>query len=114
MKIRYLKLEKAEGPLIIMDEVKDAVYGEIVDIEMSGKEHRMGEVVQIDRGKVIIQVFQGTSGISLNDISVSFSGKPMEIPISREILGKVVTSTAKTIDFGGGILSRIKCEIHLR
>jgi V/A-type H+-transporting ATPase subunit B len=37
MKVRYLKLDKAEGPLIIMDEVKDAVYGEVVDIEMSGK-----------------------------------------------------------------------------
>ena len=76
MKVRYLKLDKAEGPLIIMDEVRGAVYGEVVDIEMSGKEHRMGKVVQIDRGKVIIQVFQGTSGISLNDVSVSFSGKP--------------------------------------
>jgi len=114
MKIRYLKLEKAEGPLIIMDEVKDAVYGEIVDIEMSGKEHRMGEVVQIDRGKVIIQVFQGTSGISLNDISVSFSGKPMEIPISREILGRVFSSTAKPIDGGGEIYSHKNYNINGR
>jgi V/A-type H+-transporting ATPase subunit B len=114
MKIRYLKLEKAEGPLIIMDEVKDAVYGEIVDIEMSGKEHRMGEVVQINRGKVIIQVFQGTSGISLNDISVSFSGKPMEIPISREILGRVFSSTAKPIDGGGEIYSHKNYNINGR
>ena len=60
MKVRYLKLDKAEGPLIVMDEVREAVYGEVVDIEVSGKEHRMGKVVQIDRRKVIIQVFQGT------------------------------------------------------
>jgi len=114
MKVRYLKLEKAEGPLIIMDEVKDAVYGEIVDIEMSDKEHRMGEVVQIDRGRVIIQVFQGTSGISLNDISISFSGKPMEIPISREILGRVFSSTAKPIDGGGEIYSHKNYNINGR
>lgn len=114
MKIRYLKLEKAEGPLIIMDEVKDAVYGEVVDIEMSDKEHRMGEVVQIDQGKVIIQVFQGTSGISLNDISVSFSGKPMEIPMSSEILGRVFSSTAKPIDGGGEIYSHKKYNINGR
>lgn len=114
MKVRYLKLEKAEGPLIIMDEVKDAVYGEIVDIEMSDKEHRMGEVVQIDRGKVIIQVFQGTSGISLNDISVSFSGKPMEIPMSSEILGRVFSSTAKPIDGAGEIYSHKNYNINGR
>ncbi len=114
MKVRYLKLEKAEGPLIIMDEVKDAVYGELVDIEMSGKEHRMGKVVQIDRGKVIMQVFQGTSGISLNGVSVSFSGKPMEIPMSSEILGRVFSSTAKSIDGAGEIYSNKNYNINGR
>ena len=114
MKVRYLKLDKAEGPLIIMDEVKDAVYGEVVDLEMSNKEHRMGKVVQIDRGKVIIQVFQGTSGISLNDVSVSFSGKPMEIPMSSEILGRVFSSTAKPIDGAGEIYSHKNYNINGR
>ena len=114
MKVRYLKLDKAEGPLIIMDEVRGAVYGEVVDIEMSGKEHRMGKVVQIDRGKVIIQVFQGTSGISLNDVSVSFSGKPMEIPISIEILDRVFSGTAKPIDGAGEIYSNKNYNINGR
>lgn len=114
MKVRYLKLDKAEGPLIILDEVKDAVYGEVVDIEMSGKEHRMGKVVQIDRGKVIIQVFQGTSGISLNGVSVSFSGKPMEIPMSSEILGRVFSGTAKPIDGAGEIYSNKNYNINGR
>ena len=114
MKVRYLKLDKAEGPLIIMDEVKDAVYGEVVDIEISGKEHRMGKVVQIDREKVIIQVFQGTSGISLNDVSVNFSGKPMEIPMSSEILGRVFSSTAKPIDGAGEIYSHKNYDINGR
>lgn len=114
MKVRYLKLDKAEGPLIIMDEVKDVVYGEVVDIEMSGKEHRMGKVVQIDRGKVIIQVFQGTSGISLNGVSVNFSGKPMEIPMSSEILGRVFSGTAKPIDGAGEIYSNKNYNINGR
>jgi V/A-type H+-transporting ATPase subunit B len=114
MKVRYLKLDKAEGPLIIMAEVKDAIYGEIVDIEMSSKEHRMGEVVQIDRGKVIIQVFQGTSGISLNGVSVSFSGKPMEIPMSSEILGRVFSGMAKPIDGVGEIYSNKNYNINGR
>jgi len=114
MKVRYLKLDKAEGPLIIMDEVKDAVYGEVVDLEMSNKEHRMGKVVQIDRGKVIIQVFQGTSGISLSGVSVSFSGKPMEIPMSSEILGRVFSGTAKPIDGAGEIYSHKNYDINGR
>lgn len=105
MKVKYLKLEKAEGPLIIIDKVQNAVYGELVDIQVSGKEHRTGKVVLIDQGKVVIQVFQGSSGISLNDVSISFSGKPLEIPVSKEILGRIFNGTAKPIDGAGEIYS---------
>jgi len=114
VKVKYLKLDKAEGPLLVMEEVKDAVYDEIVDIEVSGKEHRIGKVVQIDRGKVIIQVFQGTSGISLNDVSVIFSGKPMEIYMSREILGRVFNGTGRPIDGAGEIYSNKNYNINGR
>lgn len=114
MKVKYLKIDKAEGPLLVMDEVKDAVYDEIVDIEISGKEHRLGKVVQIDRGKVIIQVFQGTSGISLNDVSVIFSGKPMEISLSKEILGRVFNGTGRPVDGAGEIYSNKNYNINGR
>jgi len=114
MKVKYLKIDKAEGPLLVMDEVKDAVYDEIVDIEISGKEHRIGKVVQINRGKVIIQVFQGTSGISLNDVSVIFSGKPMEISLSKEILGRVFNGMGSPIDGAGEIYSNKNYNINGR
>jgi len=114
MKVKYLKIDEAEGPLLVMEEVKDAVYDEIVDIEISGKEHRIGKVVQIDRGKVIIQVFQGTSGISLNDVSVIFSGKPMEISVSKEILGRVFNGTGRPIDGAGEIYSNKNYNINGR
>jgi len=114
MKVKYLKIDKAEGPLLVMDEVKDAVYDEIVDIEISGKEHRIGKVVQIDRGKVIIQVFQGTSGISLNDVSVIFSGKPMEISLSKEILGRVFNGMGRPMDGAGEIYSNKSYNINGR
>lgn len=114
MKIKYLKLDKAEGPLIIMDKVQEAVYGEIVDIEVSGNEHRTGQVVQIDKNKVIIQVFQGSSGISLDKVAVSFSGKPMEIPMSHEILGRVFSGMAKPIDGAGEIYAHKNYNINGR
>ena len=114
MKVRYLKLDKAEGPLVIMNQVRDAIYGEIVHIEMPGGEHRTGQVVLIDRDKVVIQVFQGSSGISLNDIAISFSGKPMEIPVSEEILGRVFNGMAQPIDGAGEIYSSKNNNINGR
>ncbi len=114
MKVKYLKLDKAEGPLIVMDEVPDAVYGEIVKIELPEKEHRTGQVVQIDKDKVVIQVFQGSSGISLNDVSVIFSGKPMEIPVAPEMLGRVFNGMAEPIDGAGEIYSKKNYNINGR
>ena len=114
MKVKYLKPDKVEGPLIVMDKVKNAVYDEVVDIELFGKEHRLGKVIQIDQEKVIIQVFQGTSGISLNNVSVSFSGKPMEISLSKEILGRIFNGTGKPIDGAGDIYSPKNYNINGR
>lgn len=114
MKVRYLKLDRAEGPLVIMNQVQDAIYGEIVHIEMPGGEHRTGQVVLIDRDKVVIQVFQGSSGISLNDIAVSFSGKPMEIPVSEEILGRTFNGMAQPIDGAGEVFSSKNNNINGR
>jgi V/A-type H+-transporting ATPase subunit B len=105
MKVKYLKLEKAEGPLIVLDGVKDAVYDEIVDIEEADGRHRTGKIVQIDGGRVIIQVFEGTSGLSLDGAGVSLSGRPMEIPVSREILGRVLNGIGRPIDGAGEIYS---------
>jgi V/A-type H+-transporting ATPase subunit B len=114
MKVKYLQLEKAEGPLIIMDKVHNVVYGELVDIQISGKERRTGKVVQIDRGKVVIQVFQGSSGISLDDVSISFSGEPLKIAMSKEVLGRVFNGTAKPIDGAGEIYSTKNYNINGR
>lgn len=105
MKVRYLKLEKVEGPLVVMDNVTDAVYDEIVAIELPGGQQRMGKVIQIDGQRVIIQVFQGTSGIALHNVSISFTGKPMDIYVSKELLGRVLDGIARPIDGAGEIYS---------
>ncbi len=114
MKVKYLKLDKAEGPLIVMNKVTEAIYGEMVEIELPGGENRTGQVVQVDEDKVIIEVFQGSSGISLHDVSVSFSGKPMEIPVSLEILGRLFNGMAEPIDGAGEIYSQKSYNINGR
>lgn len=105
MKVKYRKLDKAEGPLVVMSNVEGAVYDELVEVEMPNHERRIGKVVQINKDKVIIQVFQGISGISLNDVGVVFSGKPMEIPLSREILGRRFNGIGEPADGAGEIYS---------
>lgn len=113
MKIKYLKLDKVDGPLIVLDGVSDAAYDEVVSIEVGGRENKKGKVVQIEGNRVIIQVFEGTSGISLQNTSVSFSGKPMEIPLSKDILGRMFNGIGEAID-GSGFYSDKKYQVNGR
>lgn len=104
MKSEYLLLDKVEGPLIVLSGVKDAAYDEIVEVTTMGRK-RKGKVVQIHEDKVIIQVFEPTTGLSIHNTSVSFTGKPLEIPLSKEILGRVFNGVGEPVDNAGAIFS---------
>ncbi|MCT4566231.1 MAG: V-type ATP synthase subunit B [Maledivibacter sp.] len=113
MKKEYLRLDKIEGPLIMLSEVEDASYGEIIDIDIEdGK--RKGKVIKIEEDKVVAQVFEGTAGLSTSNTSVRFTAKPFEIPLSREILGRTFNGIGYPIDNGGKIYSDNKYNVNGR
>lgn len=84
----YLKLDTVVGSLISLSGAEDVAYGEIIDIVVDGKNKRKGKVVMVDEKAIIAQVFQGTQGISTENTSVRFTGHPLEIPLSKDILGR--------------------------
>jgi len=113
VKLKYIKLSKIEGPLIILEGVRDASYDEMVEIEVEGQQTKKGKVVQIDRDKVIIQVFEGTTGISLSNSRVSFGGRPLEITLSKDILGSTFNGIGEPID-GAPLYSGKKYNVQGR
>ncbi|WP_125152797.1 V-type ATP synthase subunit B [Clostridium rectalis] len=114
MKKEYLVLEKVQGPLIVLSDVENVAYDEIVDILIDGKEKKKGKVVQIEKDKVIIQVFEPTTGISIHNAAVSFSGKPLTISLSKDVLGREFNGVGEPIDGGGLIYSDKKYNINGR
>ncbi len=103
MSIRYLGLHEINGSLIFLDGVKDVAFEEIVEILLDDGSIRRGRVVQIDGERVVVQVFEGTSGISLGNTKTRFLGHPMKLPLSKEILGRVFDGTGVPIDGLGDI-----------
>jgi len=114
MKKQYLKLDKIQGPLVVMSKVKDVAYDEVVDILIDGKEKRKGKVVKIEGDKVVIQVFEFTSGMAVNNSAVSFTGSPLTLNISSEILGREFNGIGEPIDGGSKIYSRKQYNINGR
>lgn len=103
MIIDYIGVKEISGPLIILDGVKEASFEEIVDIRLENGTIRSGRVVEIYGDKVVIQVFEGTNGISLSNTKTRLKGKPLELAVSKEILGRVFDGIGRPIDNLGEI-----------
>ena len=73
---QYLKLSKIEGPLIVLKGVAGAGYEEMMDIRLDSGELRRAKVIRIEGDTIIAQVFEGTSGISTDNATVTFKGSP--------------------------------------
>ncbi|MBN2260171.1 MAG: V-type ATP synthase subunit B [Clostridiales bacterium] len=99
----YSNVQKIEGPLIFLKGIKEAKYGEIIEITLSDKEKRKGKIIKIERDIIVAQVFEGTSGMSTENLSIRFTGSPFEIKVSKNVLGRIFNGGGKPIDGGGEI-----------
>lgn len=114
MKKEYLILDKIQGPLVTISNVDDVAYEEIVELTVEGEHRRRGKVVQIDGDKAVIQVFESTSGMSVDNSAVHFTGSSLEINLSKEILGREFNGVGEPKDGDGGIYSDKSYSINGR
>lgn len=98
MSLQYMGLKDINGPLVALEGVSGVAYDEIASIRLDNGTERIGRVVEMEGDRVILQVFEGTNGISLNNTRTVFSGKPLEIPLAPEMLGRVFNGAGRPID----------------
>lgn len=96
--IEYIGLSEIVGPLIVLEGVRGAGYNEVVEIRQPDGGVRHGLILETSREATVVQVFEGTSGLSLPDTRVRFKGKPLEIALSRELLGRVFNGSGQPLD----------------
>ncbi len=83
MAIEYLGLSEVNGPLVVLEGVKDAFFEEIVEFTVDGNQKKLGRIVEVYEDKAVIQVFEGTENMSLQNTHTRLTGHPMEIGVSR-------------------------------
>ena len=113
MTISYLELSSINGPLVTVEGVRGASYNEIVSFHINnGKEDRLGRIIRIDDDKAVVQVFEGTAGMSLINSHTVLSGKPLEIPLSKELLGRKFNGVGTPIDGLGPVISDEMADVN--
>ncbi len=112
MVTEYSTIKDIAGPLVLMDQVKGATYEELVEVELPGGEMRRGKVLEVDREKVLVQLFEGTRGVDIDKTRVRFLGKRLELAVSPDILGRIFNGLGMPIDEGPSIIPEKRLDIN--
>ncbi len=112
MNLQYIGLEGIDGSLIFLDGVTGVGFEEMVEIRLETGEIRYGRIVQISGQRVAVQVFEGTQDLSLVNTKTKFTGRPVEMALSKEILGRTFSGSGHPIDGLGEIFSDEKSNIN--
>ncbi|MCK9228165.1 MAG: V-type ATP synthase subunit B [Syntrophorhabdaceae bacterium] len=100
----YRTVKEIAGPLMLVDDVEGVTYGELADIKMQDGSVRRGRVLEVNGKKAMVQVFEGTRGLSPEDVRVKFLAKGMELGMSIDMLGRVFDGSGNPIDNGPAIV----------
>ena len=112
MIIDYIGVKEVRGSLIVIDGVSNVSFEEIVEIRLDDGTIRQGRVVQIEGDRIVVQVFEGTKNISLNNTRTRLKGHPMELALSSEILGRVFDGVGRPIDGLGDVFPEKKMNVN--
>lgn len=103
MKIEHLGLSQINGSLVVLENVINPKFDEMVEFSLADGTKRTGRIVTVEGDKVAVQVFEGTGGISMTNVKTTLKGKPIEIKLSPEILGRVFDGLGRPKDSLGEI-----------
>ena len=112
MIIQYVGVTEINGSLVVIDDVKGVSNEEIVDLQLDNGTVRQGRVVQIEGGRIVVQVFEGTRNISLENTTTKLTGHPMEMPLSPEIIGRILDGAGRPIDGLGDIYPVTRRDVN--
>lgn len=108
----YQTVREVVGPLMLVDQVAEVKYGELVEIRLSDGELRRGRVLEANGNQALVQLFEGSSGINLQQSKVRFLGKSIEIGVAPDILGRVFDGLGRPRDKGPQIIPERSMDIN--
>ena len=108
----YRTIQEVSGPLMLVRGVSGVTYDELGELELENGEKRRCKVLEIDGGNALVQLFEPSTGINLDTSKVRFLGRPMELGVSEDMLGRVFDGLGRPIDGGPEILPDERRDIN--
>jgi len=96
-RVEYKTISGVEGPLVILENVKFPTFGEIVNVTLADGRIRQGQILEINKSKAVVQVFEGTSDLDVKNCKVEFTGDTMRMPIAEDVMGRSFSGSGKPL-----------------
>ena len=110
----YLTVSNIVGPLVIVEKITDVKFGELVEIENAEGVFRRGTVLDVSTEKAVVQVFEGTSGLTMPDTRVRFIGRPLTLDVTEKMLGRGFNGIGRPLDNGPLPVGNAEADINGR
>ncbi|MBN1781552.1 V-type ATP synthase subunit B [bacterium] len=108
----YQGIQQIIGPLVFIEGIHNVGYNELVELRDENGHERLGVILEASEGAAVVQVFEGTTGLSLNATRVRFRGKALQLPVDTEMLGRVFDGLGRPIDGGPGPVAEERWDVN--
>lgn len=108
----YKTIKEVVGPLMLVTNTENVKYDETVRVKLSNGTTRYGRVLEIDQDKALVQLFESSQGLKIEDAKAVFLGHGLELDLSPLILGRVFSGMGEPRDGKGKIIPELKMDIN--
>lgn len=108
----YKTIKEVVGPLMLVEKTSNVKYDELVKIKLANGEERLGKVLEVDADKALVQLFESSQGVKIDNAKAIFLGHGLQLDVSPLILGRVFSGMGKPMDGKGKIIPEMKLDIN--
>ncbi|HHX20743.1 MAG TPA: V-type ATP synthase subunit B [Clostridiales bacterium] len=108
----YRTIREVVGPLMMVEGVSGVTYDELVEIRQASGEMRRGRVLEVNGDRALVQLFESSSGLKIDDSTVRFLGRGIELSVSMDMLGRVFDGMGEPRDGGPAIIPEARRNIN--
>ncbi len=108
----YRTIQEVAGPLMLIRGVEGVTYNELGEIELQNGEKRRCKVLEVNGSNALVQLFESSTGINLQNSKVRFLGRSMELGVSPDMLSRVFDGLGRPIDGGPAILPEQRRDVN--
>ena len=108
----YKTIKEVVGPLMLVEGVEGVKYNEMVEIVQQDGSSRRGRVLEVERDKALVQLFENSQGLQISSSRAKFLGRSLELAVSEDMLGRVFDGMGNPRDGGAPILAEKRMDVN--